>query len=253
MRSRVNPIISSRPNANSQPGRGSSAVQAATRQQAAPAVYLPPPPAAPHSAARLKPVMSQASLRHTLSVQTYRPNDASAAWKPGMAPPVYRPMPPNMQLKPAMQPANCAQSQPGILPSAKRSAARPPIYQQSQVILEKPALFSQTIQMTCDECGKKKGHKSGCSRNKHNRGVVAEAKKVVHQENSSWSNLKCYRPGWVRKNAITEERVKEYCGTGGRIRGHCSSTGNKDDGEQDNTKVDLLAFKSWHTTKYGWA
>jgi hypothetical protein len=63
--------------------------------------------------------------------------------------------------------------------------------------------------------------------------------------------LKAYRPGWVRKNDITEQQVRSYVSGGGTIRGHHS--GDPSQGEGPNTPGDLLAFKSWFTTQHGWS
>jgi len=104
----------------------------------------------------------------------------------------------------------------------------------------------------CPECGKNKGHLSGCSRHPNRRRAQTKKKKVEHQENQSWTNLKAYRPGWVRDNAITEGHVKAFLKTYGprKIRGHAS--GDNSQGEQGNTTTDLNAFKSWFTDQYGW-
>lgn len=105
------------------------------------------------------------------------------------------------------------------------------------------------IQMVCPECGKKKGHLSGCSRNKHNRHVKSEEHKQEHQESSSWENMQHYRPGWVRDNEITEEMVRAFCkATGRKIRGHHSEDSSQK--EHKNTTTDLNAYKSWHTKKF---
>jgi len=117
--------------------------------------------------------------------------------------------------------------------------------------LKATAASGQVAQLRCSECGKEKGHLSGCSRNKHNRGVERQEEQKENKESSSWGNMQAYRPGWIKKNGITEDLVKEFCREMGRkIRGHAS--GDSSQGEQDNTKEDLTAYKSWHTTKYGW-
>lgn len=116
-----------------------------------------------------------------------------------------------------------------------------------------PRAPQTVILMTpCPECGKNKGHKSDCSRHKHNRGVVRQEAQEQHRENQSWTNLQDYRSGWVKRNDITEQDVKEFLKTydPGKIRGHAS--GDNSQGEQGNTTTDLNAFKSWYTKKYGW-
>lgn len=100
------------------------------------------------------------------------------------------------------------------------------------------------IQMTCDECGKDKGHYSGCSRHKHNRGHTKEAKaaKKEKQHSASYLNLKYYRPNWVTDNDITDSQVKKFYKP---IRGHHSGHCDKDDGEQGITTQDLNDFRKW--------
>lgn len=81
-----------------------------------------------------------------------------------------------------------------------------------------------------------------------------QIRKQKEQSNSarSFNNLKDYRPGWVRKNNITEDTVREFLKTyeHGKIRGHAS--GDNSQGEQAVTIRDLSAYKSWHTGQYGW-
>jgi hypothetical protein len=104
-------------------------------------------------------------------------------------------------------------------------------------------------QLACDLCGKDKGHYSDCPRHKHNRGVKAQEQQEEHEESSSWTNIKAYRPGWVKRNGITEELVRRFCKeTGRKIRGHHSQDKSKK--EQANTTDDLNAYKSWHTEKF---
>lgn len=111
---------------------------------------------------------------------------------------------------------------------------------------------SRMVQMKpCSECGKAKGHLSSCSRHPNRRGVIAKEKKVVHEENKSWKNIQDYRPGWIKRNNITEATVKDFCKQYEHrtIRGHGS--GDNSQGEQDNTTRDLNAYKSWHTDQFG--
>jgi Domain of unknown function (DUF4157) len=116
-----------------------------------------------------------------------------------------------------------------------------------------PARASQNgpIQMKpCPECGKEKGHLSGCSRNKKNRGAKAKTEKKARQESKAWINLKAYRGSWVTDNDITEGQVKKFCkDTGMTIRGHASGDNSK--GEQGVTTEDLINFKNWYTKEYG--
>ena len=108
----------------------------------------------------------------------------------------------------------------------------------------------EPVQMACKECGRKSGHRNDCSRHKNNLRKKAEEKKVVHQENQSWTNLKYYRPNWVSDNDISEGQVKKFCkDTKQKIRGHHSGDNSK--GEQGNTTDDLNVFKSWFTQQYG--
>lgn len=67
----------------------------------------------------------------------------------------------------------------------------------------------------------------------------------------SYVNLCAYRPGWVRQNDINAQHVKDFIKTyRSGIRGHHS--GSSQDGEQQNTTNDCIAFKSWFKTNYGW-
>ena len=86
--------------------------------------------------------------------------------------------------------------------------------------------------------GGKKGGKKGSAAAKQSKAA------------RSYNNLCAYRPGWVRKNNITLADVTNFIKTySSGIRGHAS--GDNSQGEQDNTKNDCLAYKSWHTTRYG--
>lgn len=107
------------------------------------------------------------------------------------------------------------------------------------------------IQMVCKHCGRKSGHRNDCPRHKNNLKKETKEKKVVHQENQSWTNLKHYRTNWVGDNNITESQVKKFCKeTKLKIRGHHSGDNSK--GEQGITRDDLDVFKSWYEQKYGW-
>ena len=68
----------------------------------------------------------------------------------------------------------------------------------------------------------------------------------------SYNNLCDYRSGWIKRNNITAQNVKDFRKTYSKgIRGHAS--GNNNDGEQGNTTEDCKAYKSWHTTQFGWS
>jgi hypothetical protein len=77
-------------------------------------------------------------------------------------------------------------------------------------------------------------------------------KKSAAQQQSkaqrSFNNLCAYRSGWIKRNDITLELVTRFikeCPYPAGIRGH--SSGDNSQGEQDNTRDDCLAYKSWHT------
>ena len=109
---------------------------------------------------------------------------------------------------------------------------------------------ARPIQMVCELCGRKP-HRNDCPRHKNNLRKKEKERKVVHEENKSWKNMQDYRPGWIKRNNITEETVKEFCGQYEHrtIRGHGS--GDNSQGEQENTTRDLNAYKSWHTKTFG--
>lgn len=74
--------------------------------------------------------------------------------------------------------------------------------------------------------------------------------KEQSQGDRSYNNICAYRPGWVRMNDITADKVAAFRKTyKNGIRGHASGDNNQ--GEQENTKTDCLAYKSWHTKTYG--
>ncbi len=113
--------------------------------------------------------------------------------------------------------------------------------------------FSEAvIQRVCAECGRKSGHRSDCSRNKNRMRAKTKETKTKREESSSWENMQRYRPGWVKKNDITEEKVQAFCKQYDqrRIRGHHSEDQSQQ--EHENTTEDLKAYKSWHTKLYGW-
>lgn len=104
----------------------------------------------------------------------------------------------------------------------------------------------------CNKSGN--NHKSTCPRNPNNMKAKAKVVKQQHQGDGSWLNMKHYRPGWVRDQNITEEMVKAFVKTysKGKIRGHHSGAPDDNSKEHQNTTDDLIAYKSWHTKKYGW-
>jgi hypothetical protein len=127
--------------------------------------------------------------------------------------------------------------------AACSTEAQPPAVSQAKLAT------AAVAQLTCKVCGKDKGHYSDCPRHKHNRGVKAQEQQEEHEESSSWTNMQAYRPGWIKKNGITEELVRRFCKeTKRKIRGHHS--GDKSKEEQENTKKDLDVYKSWHMEKF---
>jgi hypothetical protein len=180
---------------------------------------------APHA----KPTVAQ--LKTGMSAQSI---------KQPVAPPVYRPQ----QAQRTLQTKSAA----ALTPQAGQAQRQPvavPVYRP-----EANKIVQLNKKCTCGKSGKSGNkHLSSCPANKNfNKNATIKVAKQQRQV-TTYENLKCYRPGWVKKNGITEEHVKEW---GGKIHGHCSSSSDKDSGEQERTKTDLAAFKSWFTTNYGW-
>ena len=177
-------------------------------------------------APQLKPAVAQ--LKTGVSIQSV---------KQPVAPPVYRPQPSPKVL----QTKSSAASSPHAIQLPRQPATLPAYRPDAKRIVQ--------LQKKCN-CGKPGNkHNSSCPANKNfNKNANIKVAKQQRQV-TTFENLKCYRPGWVRRNNITEEHVREW---GGRIHGHCSSAADKDEGEQERTKTDLAAFKSWFTQHYGW-
>lgn len=94
------------------------------------------------------------------------------------------------------------------------------------------------------QLGKLGKKKAAIERNKNKKS------KTQSLGDRSYNNLCAYRPGWVRSNNITAQNVADFRKTYKHgIRGH--SSGDNTMGEQDNTKEDCLAYKSWHTKTFG--
>ena len=103
----------------------------------------------------------------------------------------------------------------------------------------------EPIQKNVVQLGKESRKKAATERNKNKKA------KTQSLGDRSYNNLCAYRAGWVRDNEITAGMVAEFRKTyASGIRGHASGDNNQ--GEQDNTTNDCLAYKSWHTKKYGW-
>ncbi len=119
-------------------------------------------------------------------------------------------------------------------------------------ISNKVTLQKKVAQLVCSECGRRSGHTSRCSRHPNRRRAQARRTTVAREESSSWTNMQRYRPGWVRRNDITEAKVNAFCRqySQRRIRGHHSDDDSS--AEHANTTADLTAYKSWHTGIYGW-
>jgi hypothetical protein len=184
--------------------------------------------------------ISAPSVNRPLSESLQLKSSATAA------PPVYRPVPPvqpKMFSRPFVPTAT-------IPPPVYRPQASPipvPTIQRAKSSALSPRGAIQMQQCTCG----KKPHRSDCPRNKKRMAATTHIATIAHEENSSWTNMQCYRGGWIKRNNITEETVKAFCKqySVGRIRGHCSEDQSK--AEQANTEADLLAYKSWHTSQFG--
>jgi hypothetical protein len=169
------------------------------------------------------------------------------------APPVYRP-------------ASAAQRKPApsvYRPSATVSARlAPPAYRPQGQTVSKVASqpsprssFSprSSVQMWPKGCTcHKHPHRNDCPLSKARKAQDTQVKKEIHVKKSSWQNMQDYRPGWIKRNDITEARVENFCSTyeNKRIRGHGS--GDNSQGEQDVTTFDLGAYKLWHEAQWGW-
>jgi hypothetical protein len=164
------------------------------------------------------------------------------------APPVYRPTAtaqrmlapavfcPQLQVQAKLAPAV-------YRPSTPRSIS-PPVAVRS--------LDSHLIQMWPKNCTcHTKPHKSVCPASKQQLTKKNKETQAQHVQKSSFDNLNDYRSGWVNRNNITAERVREFCAQyeHKRIRGHAS--GDNTQAEQEVTKRDLKAYRSWHTEHYG--
>ncbi|BAY19480.1 hypothetical protein NIES21_53430 [Anabaenopsis circularis NIES-21] len=112
-----------------------------------------------------------------------------------------------------------------------------PVIQEKKVLKQKePNKIAQF--------GKKKTKEAATKRNANKK------QKAQSLGDRSYNNLVAYRSGWVKKNGITAEDVKEFRKSYKHgIRGH--SSGDNNQGEQGNTTEDCLAYKSWHTREKG--
>jgi hypothetical protein len=140
------------------------------------------------------------------------------------------------RITPIVTPVSPPQPASHVLQAKPVSGQLPRIIQPPQPNVHQPAVIQE-------KGGKKKGKGGGKS---------STAKKQSKAQRS-FNNLTAYRSGWIKRNDISLETVTAFikdCPYPNGIRGHAS--GDNSQGEQDNTTNDCLAYKAWHTGKWGW-
>ena len=198
----------------------------------------------PNQTDKMKAVSS--SPRHTTpqvpSPLTARKNQAIKA------PPVYSPQPTPKVLQtklrlPIHRNVSAAGSEVHLRPEAVKAKDQFRVFQ--------PNGFSALNPVVQLATARRRNRGGGGGGKKSKGGGKSTTAKKQSKAARSFNNLCAYRSGWVKRNDITLETVTAFIKTHPEgIRGHAS--GDNSQGEQDNTTLDCLAYKSWHTGLYGW-